>query len=193
MRSRLPWIIATTVLLSLSGCGGGDGPQASAPVTELKAATAGTLPAGTTLPAPESRVILRLSGVERPNVGGILELDLATFDRMPRVEATVFEPFLKHNMTFEGVLLSDLLGYAGVDAASVMRVTALDDHRVDFSLSQLDQGRVLVATHIDGVPIQIEDGGPSRFIFLDASTGLGSNTDNWIWSLADMHFETATA
>lgn len=195
MRTRLPAIIATTVLLSLTGaCGGEGSPGASAPVAKVQPPAGGTtLPQGTTLPVPEGRSILTMSGVERPNVGKGLEVDLATFDRMPTVEATVYEPFLKRDVLFEGVLLSDLLEYAGVDPAGGMQVTALDDYRVDFSLTQLDEDRVLVATHAGGLAIEIPDGGPTRFIFLDGSNGLGSNTDNWVWSLADISFGSPRA
>ena len=69
----------------------------------------------------------------------------------------------------------------------------MDDHLIHFNLGQLDTRQVLVATDIAGRPLQIADGGPSRFIFLDASSEAGSNTDNWIWSLTDMTFEATNA
>ena len=189
IRTKAPVIVIALALLCLPGACGGT-PGASARTVEALQTTDGTLHAGATLPVPESRVILTLSGVARPNVGKDLELDLATIQRMRSTEATVYEPFLKRDIRFGGVLLSDLLSYAGVDDTGTMAVTALDDHLVTFALGQLDERRVLVATDIEGRPIQLADGGPSRLIFLDASHGPGSNPDNWIWSLSDMTFET---
>ena len=192
IRTKAPVIVIALALLCLPGACAGT-PDASARTGEAVQTSAGTLPVGATLPVPEYRVILTLSGVARPNVGNDLELDLATLQRMPTIQATVYEPFLKRDIRFGGVLLSDLLSYAGVDDAGTMEVTALDDHLIHFDLGRLDERRVLVATDIDGRPIQIADGGPSRLIFLDASNGAGSNTDNWIWSLRDMAFETTNA
>jgi hypothetical protein len=192
IRTMLPALVTATALLCLTGACGGTA-EASAGVAQDRRDTPGIQEVGTTLPVPENRVILTLSGVGRPNVGNDLELDLATLQRMPWVQATVYEPFLKREIRFGGVLLSDLLSYAGVEATSTMEVTALDDHLITFDLGQLDERQVLVATDIDGWPIQIADGGPSRFVFLDASDDPGSNTDNWIWSLTDMTFETTNA
>jgi hypothetical protein len=191
IRTFMPAAVTATALLCLTACGGT--PDTTARVAQGRLDTAGTLEVGSTLPVPENRVILTLTGVDRPNVGNDLELDLATLQRMPTVHATVFEPFLERNMRFGGVLLSELLSYAGVDPTSTMEVTGLDDHLIHFNLGQLDERQVLVATDIAGRPLQIADGGPSRFIFLDASSEAGSNTDNWIWSLTDMTFEATNA
>jgi len=188
----LPAIISATAVLCLMGACGGT-PEASARLPQDRQDIAGTVEVGTTLPVPENRVILTLTGVDRPNVGNDLELDLATLQLMPSVQATVYEPFLRRDIRFGGVLLSELLSYAGVDPTSSMEVTGLDDHLIHFNLGQLDEHQVLVATDIDGRPLQIADGGPSRFIFLDPASGAGSNTDNWIWSLTDMTFETTNA
>jgi hypothetical protein len=186
--TKAPVIVITLALLCLTGaCGGTPGTSA---VPQDRQDTVGVLKVGTTLPVPENRVILTLSGVDRPNVGNDLELDLATLQRMPTIQATVYEPFLKRDIRFGGVLLSEVLSYAGADPTSTMEVTALDDHLIQFNLGQLDEHQVLVATDIDGRPLQIADGGPTRLVFLDASSGAGSNTDNWIWSIADMTFET---
>ncbi len=188
MRIRMPGVMATAVLLSLmTACG-------SAPTASVQSAAGdSSLPMGSTLPAPKGKAILTLSGVAHPNAGHDLKLDLATLDEMPTVDATVYEPFLKHDVRFEGVLLSDLIGYAGVDGNATMTVTALDDYEVAFPLDQMDETRVLVATRADGAAIDVLDGGPTRFVFLDGSSGLGANSDNWVWSLAYVAFATPSA
>ncbi len=188
MRIRMPGVIATAVLLSLMiACG-------SAPAATVQpAAGESSLPMGSTLPTPKGKAILTLSGVAYPNAGQDLKLDLATLDEMPTVDTTVFEPFLKRDVLFEGVLLSDLMGYAGVDGNATMTVTALDDYEVVFPLDQMDEASVLVATRADGAAIDVLDGGPTRFIFLDGSSAQGANTDNWVWSLAYVSFTTPSA
>jgi hypothetical protein len=191
VRATLTSLIVTAALLSLTACAGEGTSDASDPVT-VDAVEGSALPQNG-VPAPLGKPVLTLSGVDRPNVDKHMELDLAALASMPTVEVTVFEPFLKRDILFEGVLLSDVLAYAGVDPAADMRVTALDDYRVDFSLDLLAEDRVLVATRMDGRAIEIPDGGPTRFIFLDASGGPGAITDNWVWSLAEMAFTEPTA
>jgi hypothetical protein len=190
MRTRTA-VGSVLALLLLAGCGG-NGSAPSAPA-ELQGTQAASLPVGGDIPAPRGHAILTLSGdVQHPNVGRDLELDLSTLDRMPQFESTVFEPFLKRDVRFSGVLLSDLFAYAGSEGASAVRMTALDDYRVSFGLAELEAGQILLATHADGERISVADGGPSRLVFLNADHGLGADTDNWIWSVDDMLFEAGS-
>jgi hypothetical protein len=135
------------------------------------------------LPAPMDDAVLRISGVVHGNVGArTTKLDLATLDAAAHESVTVHEPFLKHDVTFTGVRMSELLRRAGVDAtARTLHMHALDDYQVDLPIAAFAADGML-ATRANGKPIPIAKGGPIRLIFT-ATSAVAANTDNWIWSL----------
>jgi hypothetical protein len=129
--------------------------------------------------------VLTLSGaIGNKNQGKKLALDLASLERMRTVRMQTSEPFLKRKVTFEGVLLPDLLAVAGVPAsAKKVCMTALGDYKVDFTLDDVRSSRMLLATKLDGKHMKVDRAGPTRIAFPDDST-LGRNPDLWIWSLS---------
>jgi hypothetical protein len=133
---------------------------------------------------PTGKTILSIDGaISEHNEGKDLALDVASIEQLPLQTVTVLEPFVQQDIEFTGVLLSDVLAAAGMSPdAAVLSMTALDDYHVDFTLSQIDTSRVLLATRSSGAVIPISDGGPARIVFL-SDDGLGANSDNWIWSV----------
>ena len=122
--------------------------------------------------------MLTVSGdIGAANKGRTLELDLASLEQMRRVRLETAEPFLKRRVTFEGVLLSDLLAVADVpDTASTVSLTALDDYKVDFKVADVRSSQMLVATKADGKPMPVDRSGPIRIVFPDSSS-MGRNPD----------------
>jgi hypothetical protein len=181
--------VALVAALALAACGGEEeaadkaAPSASAPLV----VDDGTLTAGEKIAAPEGEVVLTMSGaIGASNKGKKLELDLASLERMRQVRLEASEPFLKRRVTFEGVLLSDLLEVAGVsDSASKVSLTALDDYKVDFTLEDVRSSQMLLATKADGKHMPVDRSGPIRIVFPDSSS-LGRNPDLWIWSVSSM-------
>lgn len=151
----------------------------------------GTLTAASTIPRPESKAILTVTGsISKSNSDRGLKLDMDTLDEMPTAEATVFEPFVKHDVTFSGVMLDDLLTIAGADRnAESLFMTALDDYTVDLATSDLEGARAMLATRENGEPIKLRAGGPVRIVFLTDGV-LGSNPDTWIWSVKTIEVRT---
>ncbi len=182
-------VVAVAAALALAACGGNDkaastaAPGASVPTVVSN----GTLAAGEPVAAPKGEVVLTITGdIGRVNKGRKLELDLASLERMRQVRLEAAEPFLKRRVTFEGVLLADLLAVAGVpDSASKVSLTALDDYKVDFSLADVRSSQMLLATKADGKHMPVEHSGPIRIVFPDGSR-LGRNPDLWIWSVSSM-------
>ena len=96
------------------------------------------------------------------NKGKKLELDRASLEKMRRVRLEAAEPFLKRRVTFEGVLLSDLLAVAGVpDSASEISLTALDDYKVDFKVADVRSSQMLLATRPTASTCRSTAPGPS--------------------------------
>ncbi|WP_214401725.1 molybdopterin-dependent oxidoreductase [Pseudonocardia lacus] len=185
-----PLLFAAVCLLALAGC------AASAPVPTAPAADpvdpapvvlapAALLP-DQPVPEPVEPVVLTLTGrIGTTNDGSALALDPPTLDRLGRVRVTLFEPWVKQTLNFEGVWLDDLLEVARVDPqARSVHITALDDYQIDLAISDVMAGGVLLATRSGGgAPIPIEDGGPTRIVYV-GGVPAGASADQWIWSLS---------
>jgi hypothetical protein len=183
-------VVALAVTLAVAACGGKEKetPQAAAPnASSPQVVDDGTLAAGEEISSPKGEVVLTVSGdIGAANKGKKLELDLASLEQMRRVRLEAAEPFLKRRVTFEGVLLADLLAVADVpDSARTVSLTALDDYKVDFKVADVRSSQMLLATKADGKHMPVDRSGPIRIVFPDSSS-LGRNPDLWIWSVSSM-------
>jgi hypothetical protein len=183
-------VVALVMALAVAACGGKqeEAPQAAGPnASSPQVVDDGTLAAGEEISSPKGEVVLTVSGdIGAANKGKTLELDLASLEQMRRVRLETAEPFLKRRVTFEGVLLSDLLAVADVpDTASTVSLTALDDYKVDFKVADVRSSQMLLATKADGKHMPVDRSGPIRIVFPDSSS-MGRNPDLWIWSVASM-------
>lgn len=168
-------LLVSLVAVSLAACGSSGesetpDPPATAPVAaEVRPGSA---------PAPTGKVLLRVSGGET----GRIALDMRGIESLPMAERTIREPFVKRDITFEGVWVKDLLTVTGVADERELVFGALDEYHVTFATHELAAGEALLATRADGRRIPVADGGPIRVVFT-GDTDTARNTDNWIWSL----------
>lgn len=138
------------------------------------------------VPAPTGPTVLAVTGrIGVTNGDGALSLDEETLDALGRLRLTVYEPWVKQTLNFQGVWLGDLLRVAHPDpGAQTLHITALDDYQVELPIADVLAGGVLLATRDgDGHPIPVEDGGPTRIVFVEGVPS-GASADQWIWSLA---------
>ena len=158
--------------------------QAASTATEVKPAK---LAAGQDVPLTKKPILAVGGKISNPNDGDVLQLGVDTLDQFRLMKVNVYEPWAKERMGFQGVWLADVLDAAGVDgSASGVHVAALDDYGVDLTMAEIDAGGILLATKSqDGSPIAIDEGGPTRVVFLDG-VGSGASPDQWIWSLKDI-------
>jgi hypothetical protein len=170
IRSSLPVLLLAGVLVA--GCGTTE-PTAVAP--QVTAAADANL----VLEPASSKPLVVFKGLV--NGGRPLRADLSSFDALPTQTLTVVEPFVKKSMTFEGVGFADLLNAAKATGTS-LTVHAADDYEVTFDAAMLQDEGALLATHVDGKPIEVRSGGPVRMIF-PASSKAGKDTDLWVWSV----------
>ena len=186
--TRLVAVVAMGIVV-LAGCQR-DEPRSQTPAAAAPApqeVNPGTLAAGARVSAPKGEVVLTMSGaIGTRNQGKKLALDIASLERMRTVRMETSEPFLKRKVTFEGVLLSDLLAVASVPgSASKVNMTALDDYKVDFTVADVRSSQMMLATKADGKRMPVDKAGPIRIVFPDSSS-LGRNPDLWIWSVSTM-------
>ncbi|MBI2331433.1 MAG: molybdopterin-dependent oxidoreductase [Chloroflexi bacterium] len=143
---------------------------------------------GDAVPAPTGEVILTVDGnISQKNVGSELQFDLATLESLGLVKYDVDDPFVKKNIDYTGVLISQILEVAGApkDTESIM-LTALDDYSVDMKVADALKWPFMVAIKADGEYMPIDKNGPllsvipyNDFLELDHLT----YDSVWVWSL----------
>jgi hypothetical protein len=185
---RLPLVAGLlAVALALVACGSD---AADTNTAEYEVVTPAVLTPGDAIPAPVGDVILTLSGdISVTNSGETLKFDMATIEQLGLVEYTVEDPWAEAQVTYTGVLMSDLKKYAGVSAAATsIQMTALDDFSVDISVADIDRWPIMLATRTNGDYMDIENAGPTRIIFPYHTEAFELEAYNkfWIWNLKSM-------
>lgn len=178
-RTYLVALVAVTALLAACG---------QPAISQHEAVTsADGLAAGDSIPEPGSEPILTIKGaITESNSANGVELDVETLAEMPMTEVDVYEPFIKEDRTFTGVMLDDLLEIVGIESrAGSIFMQALDDYSMELSIADASGASAMVAIEEEGKPIKVRHGGPARIVFLTDGK-IAANTDMWIWSVNRM-------
>jgi hypothetical protein len=161
MMHRMMFVSLVLIALLLAACGG----QPATPAYDVVAPA--SVSQGSPVPAPTEDVILTVTGaITNKNAGDTLEFDILTLEKLGLVKYTVSDPWENEEVTYTGVLLSELLAVAGVpDSATTVHVVALDDYAADIPISEVEAWPILVATQADGEYLTVDYNGPTRIIF----------------------------
>lgn len=112
------------------------------------------------LEAPGSDVLLTITGrLRRPNQPGQAAFDLPMLQRLPQTEIVTRTPWYATPRSFSGPLVRDVMAAAGARGDKVQAV-ALNDYRVEIPFDDLMRYDVVLATLLDGKPMQVRDKGP---------------------------------
>jgi hypothetical protein len=148
----------------------------------------GTLNGGDAIPAPTGDVILTVTGnIGTTNVDDTIQMDLATIESLGLVDYTVQDPFENREVTYRGVLMSDLLDVWQVgDDATTLHVVALNDYAVDVPLADLREYPVLFAVQAEGEYMPISTRGPAMLVYPynDFEFDVAIYNDYWAWQIA---------
>lgn len=121
---------------------------------------AATVATADTLPQPEGRVILTISGaVTQTNAEGAARFDQAMIEALPQRETRTTTPWFEGPQTFTGPLLSDLMAAAGA-SGSVLRVVAVNDYAASMPWADIEGFPVILAIRHNGQPMSVRDKGP---------------------------------
>jgi hypothetical protein len=117
------------------------------------------------LDAPSGPVVLTVAGrVRMPNRGDAAHFDMAMLAALPQTSFATRTPWYAQPRRFTGPLLRDVLVAAGAQG-DVIRLTALNDYRVDMPYDDAQRHDVIVARLLDDKPMAVRDKGPLFVIY----------------------------
>jgi hypothetical protein len=187
----LRFLLLGFIVVFAVACGTAETPKDTTPTFEdaYKRVTEATLSAGDAVPAPTGEVILTFRGnVGTTNVDNTLQFDMDTLEKLGLVEYSVNDVQAEGKVvTFQGVLLKDLLAVAKIPAGTTtLHMIALNDYAVDFPAADAEQFPVMLATKVDGQRMTVEHYGPTRIVYPTDTFKLDPAQYDplWIWQLA---------
>ncbi len=146
------------------------------------------LPGGTRASGP---VVLTVSGKTRD--GAPLDFDMAALAALPQHTVVSMTPWYSQARRFTGPLLRDVLDAAGApDQARRLRLTALNDYRIDIPMTDVTRYDIILARLLDGQPMAVRDKGPLFVMYpFDAHPELRSavHYSRAIWQLRSVEVQ----
>lgn len=125
---------------------------------------AGNFPAAA-VDKPAGAVVLTLRGrLRNPNQGELAQLDMAQIEAMPQTSFNTRTPWFPQARLFTGPLLREVLGSVGAHG-SMLRLSSLNDYRVEMPFDDALRFNVVVARLLDGKPMAVRDKGPLFVIY----------------------------
>lgn len=117
------------------------------------------------LDRPAGPVVLTVHGkVRSTNADNGADFDMKMLERMPQTSFSTRTPWYAGPRRFSGPLLRDVLSAAGA-SGTLLRVTALNDYRVDIPVDDALRHELIVALLLDGKPMAVRDKGPLFLIY----------------------------
>lgn len=117
------------------------------------------------LQRPTGAVVLTVGGrVRMPNDGTEALFDMTMLEALPQTSFTTRTPWYAQPRRFTGPLLREVLSAAGAQG-TLIRLTALNDYRVDMPFEDAQRHDVIVARLLDDKPMAVRDKGPLFVIY----------------------------
>lgn len=133
----------------------------------LALSVAGALPsfAADGLAPPRGRIVLTVTGaIGNTTTLGRAEFDLEALDRLGSSKLTTWTPWTEGEIAFEGVLARRLMEAVEARGTEVHAV-ALNDYECTIPLEDFERYDVLLATRLNGQPMQVRDKGPIWIVY----------------------------
>ena len=146
-----------------------------------------TLQAGDPIPAPTDETVLTVMGdIGMSNVDDRIEMDLATLESLQQVEYTVTDPFEQREITYRGVLMTDLFDLWQINPdATTLDVVALNDYQVSVPLQEMYEFPVVFAFMADGEYMEVAYRGPAMLVYPYDDMRFDPSVYNnyWVWQI----------
>ncbi|KZM49896.1 hypothetical protein OA90_12385 [Labrenzia sp. OB1] len=110
----------------------------------------------------QDKTILSVSG--KISTGDPAEFSIGQLEALPHSRIETSTPWHDGKVTFEGVLLSDLMNQIGAEGENA-EITALNDYRAVIPVSDFTSSNPLLAYKVNGQYPSIRDKGPLFIIY----------------------------
>ena len=160
------------------------------PATVYTRVTEASLKAGDSIPAPVGKIVLTVAGlIGAQNREDKIVMDLATIESAGLVEYTVLDPWEDREITYRGVLMSELLALWQIDPkAAILAIEAINDYKVEIPVATFYEFPILFALQSDGKYMPIKDRGPAMLVYpnMDFEFVRPLNDKFWVWQIASI-------
>ncbi|MCI0709973.1 MAG: molybdopterin-dependent oxidoreductase [Chloroflexi bacterium] len=148
----------------------------------------GSLSEGDEIPVPAAEdTILTVTGkIGNANQEDQIVMDLEAIESVGEVEYTLEDPFLEEQVTYRGVLMSDLLRLWGVpEDATELRVVALNDYEATAPIADMYEYPVMFALQMNGEHMPVSTRGPAMLVYPYHRYEFDRNDYNnyWVWQI----------
>jgi hypothetical protein len=117
------------------------------------------------LPQPSSAIVLTVEGqVQHCNEGLVARFDLPMLEALPKRKVTTRNPWVEGIVTYEGVLLRDLMHFVEANG-TVLRFVALNDYSADMPAADAEEIDVILAYRRNGQLMTVREKGPLFVVF----------------------------
>ena len=137
----------------------------------------------------DGSVRIKLTGKLAPGVSK--QVTVKEIESVGIVEVEAFNPYEERADWYTGVWLDQLVQRFGGQDVTGVTTKAIDDYQIDFSKSEWEDMRIMVATRVNGHYIGFDKKGPMRIVFPDYDKGLKKYQNNlakWMWMINRIEF-----
>ena len=180
MKKLLSVCSALMLIASLSACASEDEDSQSTTTAAVNENPYG----GPDVPPPSpDEPILKLINGEKS-----LNLSLNDLRNLPQVQVTVFEPFVKSEISFKGVAMNELFRLVDIESDDNVLTVALNDYTYSNFAREFVGTEAFLAYEQEGGAILMSRGGPIRII-VPNDKSLTESLEVWNWSLAEIRVD----
>ena len=133
-------------------------------------------------PSPDEPILKLINGEKT------LSLSLNDLRDLPQVEARVFEPFVKSEISFKGVAMNELFRLVDIESDDNVLTVALNDYTYSNFAREFVGTEAFLAYEQEGGAILMSRGGPIRII-VPNDMSLTESLEVWNWSLAEIRVD----
>jgi len=133
-------------------------------------------------PSPDEPILKLINGEKT------LSLSLNDLRDLPQVEARVFEPFVKSEISFKGVAMNELFRLVDIESDDNVLTVALNDYTYSNYAREFVGTEAFLAYEQEGGAILMSRGGPIRII-VPNDKSLTESLEVWNWSLAEIRVD----
>lgn len=127
------------------------------------------------------------------NVKEKQKLTAKNIESLGTKEYSFYDPYLKKDVTYTGVLLTDFIeAYQGETPTNALSMKALDGYLVEFFRDEWERDKIVIATKIDGEYMSYKDLGPIKIVYpeyKESSKDKPSDFIKWIWMVKTIEFK----